>query len=177
MAGKGDEAHAGEGQGDQGDTHANDTATAFERVVCYLRARAEACALPGGAGSFDVLVVNERELVVWLTPGREGQRLGEHTIPTNCLAAAWNAFSATAVMDVAALVSLTGSPVYGRWLLALLATLPGVRLDEETLTVRCAGESVVIPVGAPITIPLREDLATQGPSTRGRKRGTRRAAG
>lgn len=154
-----DDERAGDGYSDQGDTRADITAAseaAFEQVICYLRARAEACALPGGVGSFDVLYVNERELVVWLTPGREGQRVGEHAVPTDALALAWEALRAATVLDEPTAAELAGSRARGRWLLALLATLPGVRLDEEALIVRYMDDVATMPVSAPVTIPLAE---------------------
>lgn len=107
----------------------------FGEVIAFLRSLATPCALPGGIGDFDVLFVNEREVGLWLTPGRDGQQGGEHTIPTPCLESAWQALSVEAALEEAALAALAGNRAYGRWLVALLSALPGVGLREEPLGV------------------------------------------
>lgn len=124
---------------------------AFAEVVRFLRSLADSRALPGGVGSFDVLYINDVEIVLWLTPGREGQRLGEHAVPTSCLETVWEVLRAATFLDEPTVADLVGSRGHGRWLLALLGALPGVRLDEEALTLRYGAAAVE---AAPVTVPL-----------------------
>jgi hypothetical protein len=103
----------------------------FAEVLRYLRELGEPCVPPVGIGAFDLLCVGEREILVWYTPARDGHSAGERAIPTRCLADAWEALRAGTAMDEAALAAIGASPITGRWLLALLAQLPGVRVREE----------------------------------------------
>lgn len=106
----------------------------FEQVLAALRDLAYPCAPPIGVGEFDVLYASAREVVVWYSPVREGQRAGEVTIPCARLAAAWAALTSGAALDEAALAEYGAGIAGGRWLLALLALLPGVRVQTEPLT-------------------------------------------
>lgn len=100
----------------------------LDDVLRYLRALEGPCVPPVGVGTFDLLCASERHILVWYSPAREEHRAGEHTIPTPRLAAAWRALRANARLDEPALTHLAGSPALARWLLALLALLPGVHL-------------------------------------------------
>jgi hypothetical protein len=84
-----------------------------------------------GVGSFDLLAVSEREVLVWYTPAREGHIAGEYAIPTPRLATAWERLCAGETLDQGALAQIGASQAIGRWLLALLAQLPGVRASED----------------------------------------------
>lgn len=113
----------------------------FAEVLSYLRRLDEPCRPPVGVGSFDLLCASERHILVWYTPRREGHTAGEHAIPARCLAVAWETLRAGAPLDEPALAALGASPAVGRWLLALLAQLPGVRVrDEVSVTVELARE-------------------------------------
>jgi hypothetical protein len=103
----------------------------FEDVLRHLRQIEEQCEPPIGVGTFDLLCASEREILVWYTPVREGHRAGEHAIPTQGLAAAWEALRTGTPLGEADLAALAANPAGGRWLLALLAQLPGVRIREE----------------------------------------------
>lgn len=105
----------------------------FERVLATLRSLAYPCAPPIGVGEFDVLYASEREVVVWYSPVREGQRAGEVAIPCVRLAAAWAALTDGAMLNEAALSEYGAGIAGGRWLLALLALVPGVRVQSEPL--------------------------------------------
>jgi hypothetical protein len=102
----------------------------FAAVLRYLRALAEPCEPPVGVGAFDVLCASERHILVWYSPAREGHEAREYAIPTPALAAAWSALRAGEPLTEPALAALGGSAAVGRWLLALLAQLPGVRVAE-----------------------------------------------
>lgn len=105
----------------------------FAAVLGFLRAISAPCVPPVGVGTFDVLFVNGREIVVWYSPARDGQHEGERAIPTARLAAAWQALVGGTTLDEAALEELGGNRARGRWLLALLALLPGVNVHGEPL--------------------------------------------
>lgn len=106
----------------------------FEQALATLRNLAYPSAPPIGVGEFDVLYASEREVVVWYSPVREGQRAGEVAIPCARLAAAWAALTSGATLDEGALAEYGAGIAGGRWLLALLALLPGVRVQSEPLT-------------------------------------------
>jgi hypothetical protein len=127
----------------------------FDAILAWLRTLELPCAPPLGVGEFDMRYANAAEVVVWYTPARDGHRVGEVAIPTAALAAAWQALEAGAALDEDALVALGGGAGVGRWLLALLALVPGVRTDTE---------------------PLRLRLEAPLPVARKRKRGTPPAA-
>src|SRR5258707_934575 len=114
-----------------GDTDAD--GARFADVLRHLRGLASSCGPPIGVGSFDVLYANNAEVVVWYAPVREHQQPAEVAIPTARLAAAWRALMRGETLDEAALEAHGGGPALGRWLLALLALLPGVRGCITTL--------------------------------------------
>lgn len=113
----------------------------FEDVLRYLRALATSCEPPVGVGSFDLLYACEREIVVWYSPARDHQQPGEVTIPAARVACAWLALARGELLDEQACERLAGSPALGRWLLALLAQLPGVIVQAEPLTLRAGPSS------------------------------------
>lgn len=103
----------------------------FEAVLRFLRGLALPCFPPVGVGTFDMLYVSEREIVVWYSPAREEHREGEVCIPCARLASAWAALTAGEPLDEAALEQYGEGAAGGRWLLALLAQLPGVRIVPD----------------------------------------------
>jgi hypothetical protein len=105
----------------------------FEQVLAWLRALAWSCAPPIGVGEFDILYANASEVVVWYSPARDGHRPGEVVIPCARLEAAWNALREGHPLDEARLCKLGGHAAMGRWLLAILALLPGARVEESPL--------------------------------------------
>src|SRR5690348_14762890 len=113
---------------------ASDPSHGFAGVLAYLRGLAIACEPPIGVGSFLVLYASAAEVVVWYSPARETHREGEVSIPCARLAAAWSALTAGATLDEPALERLGEGPAGGRWLLALLALLPGVVVRDDPLT-------------------------------------------
>ncbi len=100
----------------------------FDGVLRYLRSLAGPCEPPIGVGAFLLLYASAVEVVVWYLPAREAHREGEVAIPCSALAAAWAALRSGAALDEAALERMGGNPVYGRWLLGLLAQIPGVKV-------------------------------------------------
>jgi hypothetical protein len=136
----------------------------LDDVLACLRGCAAACEPPVGIGSFDVLYASSREVVVWYSPARPEHRSGEVSIPTARLAAAWGALTSGEALDEAALERIGEGVAGGRWLLAVLAQLPGVRLREEPLALEWAPPE-----------PARNDAApamvdAEAPSRRRRKR-------
>ena len=105
----------------------------LDSVLRYLRGLAEPCVPPIGVGAFDILIVSAHELVVWYSPAREEHRAGEVAIPMSWLAAAWEALLAEESLAAAALEQIAAGAAGGRWLLAVLAQVPGVRVEEEPL--------------------------------------------
>src|SRR5215472_2097530 len=95
-------------------------------LLARLRTLAAPCEPPIGVGAFDVLYASAREVVVWYSPARAEHHAGEVAIPTARLAAAWAALTAGGALDEAELERLGGGAAGGRWLLAILAQLPGV---------------------------------------------------
>jgi hypothetical protein len=120
----------------------------FAAVLRYLRGLAEPCAPPVGVGTFDLLCASERHILVWYSPAREGQEARECVIPTPALAAAWGALRAGERLDEAALVAFGQGAAGGRWLLALLAQLPGVRVESG------AAEDMEGEENAPLTLRM-----------------------
>ena len=116
----------------------------LEGVLRYLRAIAGTCEPPVGVGSFDVLYASEREIVVWYSPAREEHHEGEVTIPTVWLATAWTSLVAGTVLDEDSLRRIGMGIAGGRWLLALLAQLPGVQVREEPLILEWAPLPVAV---------------------------------
>jgi hypothetical protein len=134
MAGAGNTASEGCDDPDEaGGVSGTGDAADFESVLHALRRLPSPCEPPVGVGSFDLLYANEREVVVWYSPAREGHLQGEVAISCARLAAAWAALTTGEAMDEEALVAYGGGLGGGRWLLALLAQLPGVRVREEPL--------------------------------------------
>lgn len=108
--------------------------SALDGALRVLRALDGPCVPPVGVGAFDILYASRNEIVVWYTPARDGHTSGEVAIPALCLAGAWDALCAGATLDESRLEALAASPARARWLLALLAQLPGVRVTDEPLT-------------------------------------------
>lgn len=106
----------------------------FAGVLAHLRGLAAACEPPIGVGSFLVLYASAVEVVVWYSPARETHREGEVSIPCARLAAAWSTLTTGATLDEPALERLGEGPAGGRWLLALLAQLPGASVRDDPLT-------------------------------------------
>jgi hypothetical protein len=141
----------------------------FEEVARRLRAMATTCAPPVGVGSFDVLYVNERELVVWYSPSREHQRPGEVAIACSALRLAWEALLERGALDEAALLAIGQTNWTTRWLLAILAQLPGVSCVAEPLTLRWSAanlEMVIVAASDPQEAPPPQP---RGKKTRPRK--------
>ncbi|WIG61774.1 MAG: hypothetical protein OJF49_004522 [Ktedonobacterales bacterium] len=117
---------AGGGSGDS---------SSFDAVLRHLRGLAAPCEPPVGVGSFLLLYASEREVVVWYCPVREEHIEREVVIPCAPLLAAWAALETGERLDEPTLVEIGGSHAMGRWLLALLAQLPGVHvLEGEAVT-------------------------------------------
>lgn len=106
----------------------------FEQVLTWLRGLAYPCAPPIGVGEFEVLYASASEVVVWYSPAREGHRAGEVSIPCSRLATAWETLVAGRALDEATLATLGEGAAGGRWLLAVLAQLPGASVSPEPLT-------------------------------------------
>ncbi len=104
---------------------------AFAALLRALRGLPGPCAPPVGAGEFDILYASEREVVVWYTPARDGVEQREVAIPGALLRAAWALALRGAPLDEAALRALAPGASGGRWLLALLAQVPGVETLRE----------------------------------------------
>jgi hypothetical protein len=154
-----------------------------EQVLEWLRALAWPCAPPIGVGEFEILYASDSEVVVWYSPAREGHRAGEVAIPCARLLAAWEALRAGTVLDEPALIALGGNPATGRWLLALLAVLPGVRVLPDPLALSwvappvepapaptsCSDASAALPA---VEAPAAEaaPAATAAPAPRPRRR-------
>jgi hypothetical protein len=100
-------------------------------LLAYLRGLAAPCAPPVGVGAFVVLYASAREVVVWYVPAREEHREGEVSIPCPRLARAWEALVTGTTLDETALEAIGEGPAGGRWLLALLAQAPGVRVRMD----------------------------------------------
>lgn len=107
--------------------------TGVEGILRSLRALERTCEPPIGVGAFDVLYASAVEIVVWYSPTRPEHRSGEVAIPTAWLAAAWAALVAGVRLEEPALEELGQGVAGGRWLLALLAQIPGVATRIEPL--------------------------------------------
>jgi len=147
----------------------------FEDVLRHLRGLAASCEPPIGVGSFDLLYASEAEIVVWYAPVREHQRPGEVVIPSARLAAAWRALTSDETLDEAALEAYGGGLALGRWLLALLAQLPGVRVSSEPLALGWSPPErddlapVVVGVAAPPRRRARASLHVEPGSASSRR--------
>jgi hypothetical protein len=116
-----------EGRGPEGPAHD----AAFADLLRALRTLPGPCAPPVGAGAFDILYASEREVVVWYQSARDGVEQREVTIPGALLRAAWALTLQGAPVEEAALRALATGAAGGRWLLALLAQVPGVETRRE----------------------------------------------
>ncbi|GAC1476636.1 MAG: hypothetical protein PVSMB4_00260 [Ktedonobacterales bacterium] len=130
----------------------------FEQVLAWLRGLAYPCAPPIGVGEFEVLYASASEVVVWYSPAREGHRTGEVSIPCSRLAPAWEALAAGRALDEATLATLGDGMAGGRWLLAVLAQLPGACVRPEPLALSWAPQPPPTPVRKP---PRRRARSTQ----------------
>src|SRR5690348_14261906 len=124
----------------------------FAGVLAHLRGLTAECEPPIGLGSFLVLYASAAEVVVWYSPARETHREGEVSIPCARLAAAWSALTSGVVLDEPALERLGEGAGGGRWLLALLAQLPGASVRDDPLTLAwqppIPASVAVVPVAA-----------------------------
>jgi hypothetical protein len=142
----------------------------FDAVLRFLRGLALPCAPPIGIGSFDLLFANEHEVVVWYSPAREEHTAGEISIPCARLAAAWAALRAGEALDEETLVRLGEGVAGGRWLLAVLAQLPGMQVRAEPLRLCWSA----VPLSGTL-VPPEAAEAIEGTGTRARRsRGGRR---
>ena len=107
--------------------------TDVEAILRSLRALERTCEPPIGVGAFDVLYASAVEVVVWYSPARPEHRPGEVAIPTAWLAAAWTALIGGARLEEASLEEFGQGVAGGRWLLAVLAQIPGVVTRVEPL--------------------------------------------
>lgn len=105
---------------------------AFTALLRALRALPGPCAPPVGSGAFDILYANEREIVVWHMPARDGLEQREVTIPARLARAAWDLIRRGAPVDELALRALAPGAAGARWLLCLLAQVPGVETIQES---------------------------------------------
>jgi hypothetical protein len=135
----------------------------FNTVLRHLRGLAAPCTPPIGVGSFLVLYASEREVVVWYSPVRDGHREGEVAIPCARLIAAWEALLAGQTLDESALEALYSSAAGARWLLAILAQLPGVAVQAEPFAV----------TWKPATLTSREEPIAIGAAPRPVRRSRR----
>ncbi len=139
----------------------------FEGVLRHLRGLASSCEPPVGVGSFDLLYASEREVVVWYSPARDHHQPGEVAIPCTRLAAAWAALASGQAVDEAALEAWGGGVAGGRWLLALLAQLPGVAVRENPLALVWDPSRVTASVSAaPVATSAAPERSASG---RGRR--------
>jgi hypothetical protein len=104
-----------------------------DELLRCLRRLERTCEPPIGVGAFDILYASAAEVVVWYSPARPEHRPGEVAIPTAWLASAWAALVAGARLEETALAELGQGVAGGRWLLAVLAQLPGVVARVEPL--------------------------------------------
>jgi hypothetical protein len=110
----------------------------FDSVLRFFRTMAEPCAPPIGAGGFDVLYASPREVVVWYSPARDDQIAREIVIPAEALSDAWQALCAGNLLDETALGDLGLGSAGIRWVMALLAQVPGVQVRQEPLALAWA---------------------------------------
>lgn len=146
----------------------------FEGVLRYLRGLGAPCEPPIGVGSFLLLYASDHEVVVWYSPAREHHREGEVAIPCARLAAAWEILSGGETLDEAALERIGGSPAYGRWLLGLLAQIPGVTVRVDPLVLLW---SPLEPEPEEVPVLLAEPIAPDANAVLPKRRGRKRADG
>jgi hypothetical protein len=122
--------------------HANNALADTEDILRCLRLLDRTCEPPIGVGAFDVLYASAVEVVVWYSPARADHHPGEVAIPTAQLAAAWTALVGGARLEETTLAELGQGLAGGRWLLAVLAQLPGVSARSEPLALEWSAPSV-----------------------------------
>lgn len=133
----------------------DESSLTLEDLLGCLRRCAAACEPPVGVGSFDMLYASSREVVVWYSPARPEHHPGEVAIPTARLSAAWSLLASGAALDESALEQLGQGTAGGRWLLAVLAQVPGVRVRVEP--------SLALEWSPPVPEPSsQEETAEQG---------------
>jgi hypothetical protein len=125
----------------------------FNGVLRHLRGLGARCEPPIGVGSFLLLYASEREVVVWYSPAREQHREGEVAIPCAYIANAWHALQAGEILDETALESYGAGPAGGRWLLALLAQIPGVGVRADPLALAWEPDEAEDDPGAAVAEP------------------------
>lgn len=134
-----------------------------ETLARHLRGVATTCAPPVGVGSFDILYVNDHELVVWYSPVRDHQQPGEVAIARSRVDAAWGTLLERGRLDEADLIAIGESTKIARWLLAVLAQLPGVTCVAEPLALEWRPAERVVAAASEAGEKKRQ------PSARGRK--------
>jgi hypothetical protein len=139
--------------------------TEVDAVLRALRLLERTCEPPVGVGAFDVLYASAVEVVVWYSPARPEHRPGEVAIPTAWLAAAWTALIGGARLEEASLEEFGQGVAGGRWLLAVLAQIPGVVTRIEPLALEWSA-----PPGKTRERRPRSRRTTAKTSTRGRAR-------
>jgi hypothetical protein len=127
---------------ESGDLNTLHTQPGVEDLLHALRLVEQTCEPPIGVGAFDVLYASAVEVVVWYSPARPDHRPGEVAIPTAWLAAAWAALIGGARLEEAALEELGQGVAGGRWLLAVLAQLPGVVARYEPLALEWSAPKI-----------------------------------
>jgi hypothetical protein len=121
------------------------TQPGVDELLRALRLLERTCEPPIGVGAFEVLYASAVEVVVWYSPARPEHRSGEVAIPTAWLAAAWGALLGGARLEEAALEEMGQGVAGGRWLLAVLAQIPGVVTRIEPLTLEWSAPPEPIP--------------------------------
>jgi len=109
------------------------TQPGVDELLRALRLLERTCEPPIGIGAFEVLYASAVEVVVWYSPARPEHRSGEVAIPTAWLTAAWAALLGGARLEERALEEMGQGAAGGRWLLAVLAQIPGVVTHAEPL--------------------------------------------
>jgi len=154
-----DEANAGE----------ND----FEGVLRFLRSLGTPCEPPVGVGTFDVLYASSKEVVVWYSPAREEHSPGEVSIPCSRLVTAWAALTAGEPLDEQTLARIGAGVAGGRWLLAVLAQVPGVHLCDEPVALTWQPAEMSTPSEHGVPLEITPPVAAAPTSARSRRRSTR----
>ena len=127
---------------ESGDLSAPRAQPGVDDLLRALRLLERTCEPPIGVGAFDVLYASAVEVVVWYSPARPDHRSGEVAIPTAWLAAAWAALIGGARLEEAALEEMGEGVAGGRWLLAVLAQLPGVVARYEPLALEWSARKI-----------------------------------
>lgn len=127
--------------------------TSVESVLRCLRALADPCEPPIGVGAFDVLYASEREVVVWYSPARAEHHSGEVAIPTLRLCEAWALLQQGERLDESALAAIGQGLAGGRWLLAVLAQVPGVCVQTDPLALAWDARDPRLAILTPPALP------------------------